>query len=132
MLDDRLDTDSAIELADTPVIDRRIVQVAWEAYLGGEPADAYAAPARATDLGGLPPTYLDTGDLDLFLDEDADFARRLAAAGVPTRFHVVPGAVHAFELVAPDAAISRATTDRRTEALRRDLGTSATTSEEHP
>ncbi|WP_432825317.1 alpha/beta hydrolase [Dactylosporangium sp. CA-092794] len=120
MLDDR-ETPSSRELADAPVWNRRLADVAWAAYLGGRPADGLAAPARATDLRGLPPTYLDTGDCDMFRDEDADYARRLEAAGVPTRFELVPGAVHAFEAIAPDAAISRATRARRLDALRRSL-----------
>ena len=58
----------------------------WDALLGqsagGDDVSAYAAPARAEDLSGLPPTYLDVGDLDIFRDEDIDYARRLSAAGV--------------------------------------------------
>ncbi|MFG2042041.1 alpha/beta hydrolase [Dactylosporangium sp. NPDC048998] len=121
MLDDRHETPSSRELADAPVWNRRLADVGWAAYLGGRPADGLAAPARATDLRGLPPTYVDTGESDMFRDEDADYARRLAAAGVPTYFELVPGAVHAFEAIAPDAAISRTTRARRIDALRRSL-----------
>jgi acetyl esterase/lipase len=117
MLDDRHATASARELADTVVWNRRLADLAWAAYLGGRPADGLAAPARATDLSGLPPTYVDTAELDLFRDEDADYADRLHAAGVPVQFHLVPGAVHGFDLIAPDAAISRATQERRLAAL---------------
>ncbi|GAA3216840.1 alpha/beta hydrolase fold domain-containing protein [Dactylosporangium siamense] len=123
MLDDRRDTPSA--RTDPPVWNRRLADLAWAAYLGGRPADALAAPARATDLRGLPPTYLDVGDLDLFRDEDAAYAARLADAGVPVRFALVPGAVHAFELIAPDAAIGRATRERRLLALAHDLNGAA-------
>jgi acetyl esterase/lipase len=121
MLDDRHETASARDLADAPVWNRRLADVAWAAYLGGRPADAYAAPARAGDLRGLPPTYLDTGALDLFRDEDAGYAARLAAAGVPTLFELVPGAGHAFEVFDPDAETSRAARERRLAALRRSL-----------
>jgi acetyl esterase/lipase len=121
MLDDRRETVSSRENADAPMWNGRLADVAWAAYLGGRPADAYAAPARAADLTGLPPTYVDTGERDMFRDEDADYARRLAEAGVPTLFTLVPGAVHAFELLAPDAGISRATRARRLGALRRSL-----------
>ncbi len=117
MLDDRHATASARELADTVVWNRRLADVAWAAYLGGAPADGLAAPARATDLSGLPPTYVDAAELDLFRDEDADYAARLRAAGVAVEFHLVPGAVHAFDVIAPDAAVSRATRERRLMAL---------------
>lgn len=120
MLDDR-PTVSRRELAETGVWDARLDALAWAAYLGGAPADAHAAPARADDLGGLPPAYIDTGELDLFRDEDVDYARRLAAAGVPVELHLERGAVHAFDVIAPDAALSRTVRARRAAALRRDL-----------
>jgi acetyl esterase/lipase len=88
----------------------------WSALLGTAGADevsVYAAPARATDLTGLPPTFIDTGDLDIFRDEDVDYARRLALAGVPTELHVHPGCPHGFETLVPAAAVSqRALADR--------------------
>jgi acetyl esterase/lipase len=124
MLDDRHETTSAIELADTAVWNRRLADIAWPAYLGGAPADEYAAPARAADLHGFPPTYLEVGDLDLFRDEDALFAGRLKAARVQVEFVLVPAAVHAYELIAPDAAISRAAIRRRDVAMARALGRS--------
>jgi acetyl esterase/lipase len=95
---------------------------AWSCYLGaapgGEDISPYAAPARASDLSGLPPAYLDVGALDLFLAEDLDYGARLAAAGVPVELHVYPGAYHAFEAsFASDVAV-RAQAERL-RALRR-------------
>ncbi len=129
MLDDRHETASARELADTAVWNRRLADLAWSAYLGGRDADAYAAPSRADDLSGFPSTYLEVGELDLFRDEDALFAGRLAAAGVPIEFELVAKAVHAFELIAPDAAISRAAVERRDAALARALAPSPSLAE---
>ena len=75
---------------------------AWQALLGHEPGSdttsPYAAAARATDLSGLPPTYICVGALDLFVDEDIAYAQRLLRAGVPTELHIIPGAYHAFEM----------------------------------
>ena len=79
---------------------------------------SYAAPARMTDLGGLPPTYIDTGDLDIFRDEDVEFARRLAAAGVPTELHVHPGCPHGFDAFAFGTAASRRAMADRVRRLR--------------
>lgn len=92
---------------------------AWGA-LRGDRADlsVYAAPARAENLNGLPPTYLDTGDLDIFRAEDIDYATRLSAAGVPTELHVHPGCPHAFEGLAPDADVSRRVVADRVRRLR--------------
>ncbi|HYD23614.1 MAG TPA: alpha/beta hydrolase [Croceibacterium sp.] len=80
----------------------------WEALRGAyQPTDERAAwfsPALAHDLAHLPPAYIATGALDLFLDEDLDYARRLVDCGVQTELHVYPGAIHAFEMV-PDTAL---------------------------
>lgn len=87
----------------------------WHALLGGAGGEVspYAAPARAEDLSGLPPAYIEVGALDIFRDEDIDYAKRLFQAGVETELHVHPGAVHAFESFAPDAAVSqRSSADR--------------------
>lgn len=77
----------------------------------------YFSPARATNLAGLPPTFIGVGSLDLFLDEDMNFAGRLARAGVPVECHVYPGAIHACERLLPDAPISRQMTDDERRAL---------------
>jgi acetyl esterase len=83
----------------------------WDALRGDYAADdarkGWFSPALAEDLSGLPPTLLLTGSLDLFFDEDLDFARRLVDAGVPLELHSYPGAIHAFNAVA-EAAISQA------------------------
>lgn len=76
----------------------------WGALQGTyQPTDerrGWYSPSLAEDLSGLPPTWIGTGSLDLFYDEDLDFARRLVAAGVPVELHSYPGAIHAFNAVA--------------------------------
>lgn len=75
----------------------------WTSLLGqapgGKDVSPYAAPARADDLAGLPPTYMICGALDLFLEEDMEYAKRLIRAGVPTELHIYPGAPHGFMFV---------------------------------
>jgi len=74
---------------------------AWSASLGcpvgSEGVPAHAAPGRASDLAGMPPTFLGVGALDLFAREDIEFARRLIEVGVQTELHVLPGACHGFK-----------------------------------
>lgn len=86
-------------------------QFGWTALRGDYAADderkGWFSPALAEDLSRLPPTWLGTGSLDLFFDEDLDYARRLVAGGVPVELHSYPGAIHAFNIVA-EAAISQA------------------------
>ena len=76
----------------------------WSAMLGAiDPAGevpATCSPSRAASLAGLPPAFIAVGALDLFVDEDVDYAARLIRAGVPTELHIYPGAFHAFDAVA--------------------------------
>lgn len=120
MLDDRQVTASSRAVTDERVWNDRSNGLAWAAYLSGltGAVPAYAAPSRATDLAGLPPTWILTAELDLFVDEDVDYAHRLMGAGVSTELHVYRGAVHGFELFAPAAAVSRRFARDRLEAFR--------------
>ena len=74
---------------------------------GAASQPAGSVPARVSNLKGLPPTFIGVGSIDLFVDEDVDFARRLINAGVPTELLVVPGAFHGFQMIAPRAAVSQ-------------------------
>jgi acetyl esterase/lipase len=88
----------------------------WHALLGdavGEEAvPETAAPARASDVSGLPPTYVDTGDLDIFRDECIEYARRIAAGGTQVELHVHPGCPHGFDRIPGLPVAQRAFADR--------------------
>jgi len=92
----------------------------WAAYLGGATPEAPAVPARADSLEGLPPTWLSTAALDLFLDEDILYARRLISAGVSTELRVYPAACHSYALARESAVAQRFEIDYR-EAIKRGL-----------
>lgn len=85
----------------------------WSALLGPKSGDPnadispYAAPARAKDLKGLPATYIDVGQLDIFVHEDTKYAARLVEADVPTEFHIYPGQPHAYQTYAPNTYYSK-------------------------
>lgn len=129
MIDDRNVTPSSREITEPSVWNRASNLRAWDAYLGpglapgSDDVPLYAAPARATtaQLAGLPPAYIDVGELDVFRDEDVGYASRLLQAGVPTELHVTPGAFHASEMYNPGASSSRRITRARMEALSRFL-----------
>jgi acetyl esterase/lipase len=97
MIDDRQQTPSS-QRDDLVIFDRKASEFGWRSYLGdlyGRPdVPAYAAPARAADLGGLPATYICAGNVDGFRDDAIDYATRLNQAGVPAELHVYAGAPH--------------------------------------
>lgn len=110
MIDDRNTTPSSREFTDPRVWSRDKNLFAWEMYLGalyGGDVSQYAAPARALDLSGLPPTYTCVGELDLFRDETIDYVAKLLQAGVPTEFHIYPGCFHGFDMFTAICEISR-------------------------
>lgn len=121
MLDDRtVVPDPAIAPYATWTYDDNLT--GWAALLGddrsGPDHPVVAVPARAGDLRGLPPAYIEVGELDIFRDEDIEYASRLRAAGVSAELHVHPGAPHAFEGFAPQAAVSRRAVADRLRVLR--------------
>ena len=95
----------------------------WRHYLGDDRSDvsAYAAPGRAEDLSGLPPTYVLVAEHDPMRDEGIDYAERLLHAGVPTELHCIPAVFHGFDLIAPQAVVSRRAATTQAEAARRAL-----------
>lgn len=113
MLDDR----TGVTVEPSPMVgefgwSRDSNRFGWASLIGREPGgadvSAYAAAARAENLAGLPPAYIAIGALDLFLEENIEYARRLMRAGVPTELHVYPGAYHGFQSLVPEARISKA------------------------
>jgi acetyl esterase/lipase len=119
MIDDRMTTASSGW--NVPVWSPAMNAIGWRAYLGAlfgsENVPIYAAPARAQDLVGLPPTYIHVGVLDGFLLEDMDYASRLLSAGVATELHVFPGAPHGFDSFAPGSTLGRRARELSTTAL---------------
>ncbi|GHH29104.1 alpha/beta hydrolase [Lentzea cavernae] len=123
-LDDRLDTESMRDYVDTPLWNRPNAIYSWTAYLGAEPGgddvSPYAAPARATDLSGLPPAFVTVCQYDPLRDEGIEYARRLAHAGVATELRLYPGTFHGTALI-ESASISRRMFADEIDALRRGL-----------
>ena len=125
MIDDRNVTAASYAITDPRMWNRESNRLGWKAYLGrdggGADVSPYAAASRATDLSKLPPAYIPVGALDLFVDENIEYAQRLIQAGVPTELHVYPGAFHGFDLFAPSATVSKQFKADRDNALKRAL-----------
>ena len=102
----------------------------WKYYLGqeknadGKAADntpIYAAASRATDLGNLPPAYISVGTADGFIDEDRDYAERLALHHVDVQLEIFVGGFHGFEFLVPAATIARDARNKHYAAIRKAL-----------
>jgi acetyl esterase/lipase len=125
-LDDRLATPSMQQFVDTPMWNRPNAELSWDYYLGpglqrGAPdVPAYAAPARAENLSGLPPAYVTTMEFDPLRDEGVLYALKLMQAGVATELHCYPGTFHGSSLVA-SAQVSQREAADTVAALRRGL-----------
>lgn len=123
MLDDRNDTVSVQQMAGLGVWDRTANETGWSALLGdargGPDVSPHAAPARATDLSGLPPTFIDVGSAESFRDEDVAYATGIWQAGGIAELHVWPGGFHGYFQLAPHAQISQETLAARLRWLRR-------------
>ncbi|MFF0011386.1 alpha/beta hydrolase [Streptomyces sp. NPDC005374] len=126
MLDDRNESPSTHQMAGLGVWDRTANETGWTALLGelrgGPEVPAYAAPARAEDLTGLPPAFLDVGSAETFRDEVVAYASRIWQAGGVAELHVWPGGFHGFDGFAPQAALSQAARAAQLLWLRRLLG----------
>ncbi|AKK07537.1 esterase/lipase [Corynebacterium testudinoris] len=124
MLDDRHLTPSSqlFAGANARIWPREKSEFAWDAVLGhgheSRDVSPYLAPARATDLAGLPPTFIDVGDSEVYRDECIAYAAQLLASGVPTELHVWPGGFHVFDAIFPAADVSRRARFARREWLR--------------
>lgn len=97
----------------------------WTALLGDKAGDPdadvsyYAAPARAPSLAGLPSTFISVGNLDIFRDEDLEYAARIAKENIDTEFHLYPGVPHGFEDIAPQTKVAQQARANRMRAMRR-------------
>jgi acetyl esterase/lipase len=131
MLDDRNETRSSHSVTDPELWNRQCNEIAWAAYLGGaQTVSHYAAPARATTLERLAPATILTAELDLFVDENIDYAKRLMAANVPVELHVYPAVHHGFDIHNPQAATSMRFAADRNAVLRRAFATPVPTKDQ--
>jgi acetyl esterase/lipase len=127
-LDDRLETPSMRAFVDSPLWNRPLAVQSWKAYLGDlagtDDVPVYAAPARATDLRGLPPAYVSTAENDPLRDEGIGYALAMLQSGVSVEIHQFPGTFHGSALVTR-AEVSKRASREAAVVLRRALGVDA-------
>ncbi|EGZ30574.1 hypothetical protein PHYSODRAFT_553564 [Phytophthora sojae] len=85
MLDDRNESVSACQFDEGGRWSTRSNRFAWS-----------CASGRATDLSGLPSTYLEVGSAEVCRDEVVAYASKLWASRVQAELHVWPGGYHNF------------------------------------
>lgn len=129
MLDCRTGGDDDIyhnEFAGELVWTKALNQLGWTTSQGGQDlaSDAmrFFSPALVADVSGLPPTFMMVGSLDLFVNENVDFANKLIRQGVPTEFHLLNGVPHAFESLNPNGALAQEFFRLRNNAIAKMLG----------
>ena len=123
MLDDRNDSVSVRQMSGLGVWDQISNRTGWSALLGGlsgaPDVSPYAAAARAVDLSGLPPAFIDVGSAEIFRDECVNYANGLWLAGGAAELHVWAGGFHGYATVAPEAEVSHETRRSRVRWLTR-------------
>ncbi len=126
MIDDRNDTVSARQYDGIGAWDRNNNDTGWNALLGDrrftDATSPYAAPARATDLSGLPPAFIEVGAAEVFRTEAVDYATRIWATGGQAELHVWAGAFHGFAGFAAGSRVGAAANEVRSGWIRRVLG----------
>ena len=109
MIDDR-DTDSSRD-NHNKVWNTKRNHYGWKTYLGDlygtDDVPAYAAAARQTDYGKLPPAYTFVCTGEPFYCETLAFVDNLRAAGVEAGLDVYDGLYHAFDMLQPGKDISK-------------------------
>jgi acetyl esterase/lipase len=125
-IDDRNNTVSSQQFLDRGIWNAKDNALGWKCALGettgSDDVSPYLAPARATDLTRLPPTYIDVGSAEVFRDEDVSYALKLWQSGVQTELHVWPGGFHVFDQLAPTSELGRKAIAARNAWVQRVLG----------
>jgi acetyl esterase/lipase len=125
MIDDRTCLRTDFRSTEHLLWDMASNRFGWASYLkaspGAQNVPAYAVPARRDDLSGLPPAWIGVGTVDLFHDEDLAYAKKLNDCGVECLLHIVPGAFHGFDALAPKAGITRDFRESQIAAIKKYL-----------
>lgn len=126
MLDDRVTSASSQQYYDHGPWNGKINSMAWDCVLGNERngpnVSELISPARASDLAGVPPAFIDVGESEVFRDEAVAYASVLWKSGVSAELHVWPGAFHGFDMLVPNAPVSLSATYARQRWIRRTFG----------
>lgn len=121
MLDAGMETNSSRQFVEEGTWSRGTNEMALDQIFGSgqRSAGAYGMALAGKDLSDLPPAFVCVGSAELFRDENVAYAQKLWAAGVQAELHVWPGGYHCFDMLMPDAKVSKASIDARTAWVKR-------------
>jgi acetyl esterase/lipase len=129
MYDDRMANLSSRQYANEGTWPQTSNETSLSANLGQYGAKAtgvnpLAAVIRVKDqdLRGLPPAFITVGGAETFRDENLEMAQKFWAAGVQAELHVWPGGYHCFDMMMPDADISKKSLATKTEWVKKVFG----------
>jgi acetyl esterase/lipase len=78
-----------------------------------------AAPGRMVDTTGMPPLYIEVGELDLFRNESIELAIKFYKSGISAELHVYPGCPHGFDIYpSRGSGVSRRAFENRDRAIK--------------
>lgn len=114
-------TESINKYFDVPVWNGASTHKMWDLYLKN--VDRQNPPPYATaidgELNGLPPTYIETAELDPLRDEGQNYAQKLRNAEVMVEEIETKGTYHGFDMIAPNTNVAQAAIKKRVEFLER-------------
>lgn len=124
VLDARGGHPSRIENKDGPGLTNDLMQWFTDQYVRapGDVDDPDVSPLLAESFSGLPPAFVLTAEYDPLRDEGAEYADRLAAAGVPVTYRLYEGAIHGFWQMSRYAPYAQLALDECGDALRVAVG----------
>jgi acetyl esterase len=124
VLDARGGHASRIENKDGPGLTNDLMQWFTDQYVRSpeDADDPDVSPLLAESFAGLPPAFVLTAEYDPLRDEGAEYADRLAAAGVPVTYRLYEGATHGFWQMSRYAPYAQQALDECGDALRAAIG----------
>lgn len=115
------------QFAEGHFLTRGMMEWFWDNYTTApkQRNEIYASPLRASleQLKGLPPTLVQTAEMDVLRDEGEAYARRLNAAGVPVTAVRYNGMIHDYGLlnVVAEVPAVRTALDQAAQTLKNSL-----------
>lgn len=109
VIDQRMKTLSMRKYTDTPVWNSRLSEKMWNLYLQGsdDKTIQYASPIEASNLSGLPETYIETAEFDCLHDEGIEYANALRTAGNRVILNETKNTIHGFEMASKSNIVNK-------------------------